>query len=245
MKRLFCVLLIAILLSGCAEKAPVSESIAPEVPEQTTLATEEPIQLETVPTDYVGEEPTQEELSAFFVNYVLESYADFPNVREDPNLLDKIYYIGTQDGYAGVAIISAGVDILIWDVRVYRFDCCDGQILVTDVAHGETPISEGLSVNYVQSDGRYFYYGVVSDYHWDSREEVRIPIEWKTLRFTDADGNSVDMDMVGKLAYLCILEAPLADFQVIDQGGNVCVTYDAYIEQGRLIREQEIYPIEE
>lgn len=241
MKRLLCILLlISLLLTGCAGKTP-----APEAPVLTTPVTEEPTLPESFPTDYAGKEPTQEELAAFFTNYVYASYADFPNVIEDSELKDKIHYLGSQEDYSCVAVYSAGVDILIFDIMVFHFTWGEGRIQVLSKMSGDFPKSPGLTIHCAKAEGRYIYFGGVSDYHWDSQKDVRIPIAWQTLRFTDEDGNSVDMDMTEKLGYLCILDAPLADFHAINQDGSICLDYSAYQNQKLSISDSAFTPIDE
>lgn len=227
MKRLLCILLlISLLLSGCAGES--AESTAPG-----TSSREAPTQKETLPRDYAGNVPSGQELCDFFTLYGYE----LVKARMSP---EEVHYIASADHYALVYFSGMGPDL-----EVYSFTYGEGQIQVLERARGDIAISGGLSINHVSADGQHIYFGTISDYHWNSHDETTSPIAWLTLRFADSNGSSVDMDMSGQLGYLCILDAPLADFQVIDQGGNVCLDYAAYWGQGYYVNECERFAVPE
>ena len=71
--------------------------------------------------------------------------------------------------------------------------------------------------------------------HFDPGDDTVTGLEWSKLRLTDAGGATTELDMTGRQGYFCILEEPLADFQVIDTNHVVCLDYARYTQQGYAI----------
>ena len=130
-------------------------------------------------------------------------------------------------------------------IMLYEFAYSDGHIQVSSKADGSIALSGGLSINHIERDGQHIYFGSCSDYHWDSIADKRIPIDWLELRVFGESNESTLINMSGKLGYLCILNTPMTNFQVVDQSGTVCLDYSAYFAQKYLMDEREFYSIQE
>lgn len=109
------------------------------------------------------------------------------------------------------------------------------EIRVTGVCEGGYTLSGGLSINCLELDGNYIYFGTVAGSHFDPGDDTVTGLEWSKLRLTDAGGATTELDMTGRQGYFCILEEPLADFQVIDTNHVVCLDYARYTQQGYAI----------
>lgn len=109
------------------------------------------------------------------------------------------------------------------------------KIRVTGVCEGGYTLSGGMSINCLELDGNYIYFGTVSDSHFDPGDDTVKEFEWSKLRMTDAGGATAELDMAGRQGYFCILGKPLADFQVIDTDHVVCLDYARYTQQGYAI----------
>lgn len=109
------------------------------------------------------------------------------------------------------------------------------EIRITGVCEGGYTLSGGLSINCLELDGNYIYFGTVDDSHFDPGDDTVTELEWSKLRLTDAGGATTELDMTGRQGYFCILEEPLADFQVIDTNHVVCLDYARYTQQGYAI----------
>lgn len=109
------------------------------------------------------------------------------------------------------------------------------EIRITGVCEGGYTLSGGLSINCLELDGNYIYFGTVSDSHFDPGDDTVTELEWSKLCLTDAGGATTELDMTGCQGYFCILEEPLADFQAIDTNHVVCLDYARYTQQGYAI----------
>ena len=99
---------------------------------------------------------------------------------------------------------------------LYRYEVDGNQIVITDQAEGEYAISGGLSVNHIVDGDKHIYFGTVSDYHWMPASDSRIPINWKSLFIIDENGTEYEIEMTDKEGYLCVLDAPMEHFDVIE-----------------------------
>ena len=242
MRRLIVLLLVFLFvlgLVGCTEKnvEQLSSNLADTGPiveetvnqEETTISTSAP----EAQTDYTGDAPTEAELSYYFHAYAYETV----KARMSQ---DEVHYCGHTDNYAIVLLSGMGPKIML-----YEFTYSDGCIQVLSKAPGSIALSGGLSINHIERDGQHFYFGSCSDYHWDSIKETRLPIAWQELRIFGENNEIATIAMPGKLGYLCILDTPMTDFQVVEQAGNICLDYAAYFEQKYLMDETEFYSPEE
>lgn len=217
-------LIVLLLLTGCCSSTPSENAV--EVIDSTII----PYKTESH-RDYTGEVPSDDELRLFFSNYGYEMVKARMSREE-------VFYIDSVENYALVLLDGEGPRI-----DIYEFSYSDGRIQVVAQARGEVTTDAALSLNHIEAGGKHFYYGDSMDHHGNRVDHVIETIDWDTLKVTDTKGNSIDIDMVNKMGYLCILDAPMADFQVIDTKGNVCLDFSAYIEQEYVVFEREFKSI--
>ena len=159
----------------------------------------------------------------------LEEYA-YKRVMERMDRED-VRVIGGGYDYALVYCQGEGPALIL-----YRYEQRGGEIIVTEEAFGEYALSGGLSVNYIVDDGKYIYFGTISDSHWVPEEDTQIPLEWNVLVFFDDEGNQKIVNL-GSHGYLCVMDEPAADFWVAAKDGSVPLTMEQYLEQGYTVNE--------
>ncbi len=222
---LFFLLFLLVLLYGCAKTTQFEES---DLTEQSTV----PPSTVELRRDYIGEIPSEAELCAFFSVY------GYDTVKERMSQ-EEVLYCGHVDNYAVLLFSGMGPK-----VNIYEYTYSNGCIQVLSKASGEIALSGGLSINHIEKDGQHFYFGSCSDYHWNSIDETRFPIDWLKLRVIDENNEITTIDMSEEMGYLCILDAPMTDFQVIDQDESVCLNYVTFFAQKYYINETEFYPLQ-
>lgn len=217
-------LFILVLLYGCTKTTQFEES---NMPGQSTI----PPSTAELRMDYIGETPSEAELCAFFSVYGYDTVKARMSQEE-------VLYCGHVDNYAILLFCGMGPEI-----SIYEYTYSDGCIQVLSKASGDIALSGGLSINHIEKDGQHFYFGSCSDYHWNSIDEIRIPIDWLELRVIDKHNEIATIDMSTKKGYLCILDAPMTDFQVIDQNESVCLTYATFFAEKYYVNETAFYPL--
>ena len=172
---------------------------------------------------------TAEKLAEYLREYSYEQVKD----RME---LDEVHYIGETDNYSLVYCSGMGPNLFL-----YRYEVDGNQIVITDQAEGEYAISNGLSVNHIMDGEKHIYFGTVSDYHWMPASDSRIPINWKSLFIIDENGTEYEIEMADKEGYLCVLDAPMEHFDVIEHNDTTgwSLTMASYLNQGYLIHETE------
>ncbi len=119
----------------------------------------------------------------------------------------------------------------------------DAQYRILARANGEYALSGGLLLNYVQTEGKHIYFGNLNSDHWDPRTDTVWNLYSCVFRVTDEAGNVQELDVKNRRVFLFILDAPLADFQLLDEDGNTVLDYEAYCSQGYGILEATIIPV--
>lgn len=165
-----------------------------------------------------------ETIREWFLKYEMEQYLLRMGAEE-------IKFIGMTEDYALVVYGGMGPSLCL-----YQYEASEKDIKVTAVAEGEYAISGGLSVNYVETNGRHIYFGTINGSHWNPAENVAAKFSPECLRVTDGEGNAHELD-AAKGGYLCVLDSPMSNFQLIGQDGVIYLDYESYQAQG--------YPVEE
>ena len=159
----------------------------------------------------------------------LEDYS-YEHVKERMDRED-VRFLGSVEDYALVYCSGTG-SIL----NLYRYEIDGNEIIITDQAEGDYPMSAGLSINHLVYGGKHIYFGLISDYHWIPEDDTRMTLDWENLVFLDSEGNQKILNFTGE-GYLCVLDSKLSDFWVVENGGNVPLKMEEYLAHGYFIRE--------
>ena len=159
----------------------------------------------------------------------LENYS-YEQVKERMDR-EEVRFLGSVEDYALVYCSGTGPTL-----NLYRYEIDGDQIIITDQAKGEYPMSAGLSVNHLVYGGKHIYFGLISDYHWIPEDDSRMPLDWKNLIFWDSEGNQKIVNF-GENGYVFTLDSPISDFWVAVNGGNVALKMEEYLAQGYRIHE--------
>ncbi|MBQ8834857.1 MAG: hypothetical protein IJ001_08045 [Oscillospiraceae bacterium] len=169
---------------------------------------------------------SEETIREWFLKYEIAQYP----LRVDA---EEIEFIDVTGDYALVFYSGMGPNL-----RLYRYETESEIVNVTAFAEGVYAISGGISINHVEADGQHIYFGTVNSSHWNPANDTVLKYAPQCLCVTDGDGNTVELDVTGG-GYLCVLDAPLADFQLLGQDGAVCLDHFTYFSQGYTIEERQ------
>lgn len=170
---------------------------------------------------------SEEAVRGWFLQYDLEQYL-LRMSEEDIQFLDVV------EDYALVFYGGMGPSL-----QLYHFKTEEERISIIASATGDYSISGGISINHLETDGRHIYFGTVSDSHWDPIENITQNYTPKSLYLTDEAGVVAELDISGEGGYLCVLDAPLADFRLIGHDGKLCLDYELYRIQGYTVEERQ------
>ncbi len=173
---------------------------------------------------------SQDAIREQILQYKLEGYL-LRMSRED------IRFIGMEGDYAMVYYSGTGPTLML-----YRYETEGEHVQVLERIPGDEAISGGISINHWEKDGQHIYFGTINNRHWIPPDDSVLNYTPKYLRVTDENGNVRELDVEGLGGYLCILDAPLADFQLIDAEGQAALDYALYAANGYPIAEAIGYP---
>ncbi len=169
-----------------------------------------------------------DDIPSFFKEYNIDSYLS----RMDK---EDIYYIDSKDNYALMFYAGDGPELIL-----YQYTTNGSEIEVVAYTQGQYTISGGLSINHVQLDNKHIYFGTFADTHWHPSDDTVISTDRKTLYTADSSGNMSHTDISGAAGYLCIMDTPISDMQILNTSNQTILDLNTYLADGYTITECQL-----
>lgn len=109
---------------------------------------------------------------------------------------------------------------------------------VLSSCEGQIAKDAGISMSFVKDGEKYVYFGMTGATHLDPSTNAEVNLNWNSLKVTDENGKTAEIEMTANAPYLFVLSAPLKDFQIMNASGSALLDYAAYTQQGYSIAEK-------
>ena len=174
--------------------------------------------------------PDRQKVEEFLIDYTY-NHDKFQIEKTD------IHVLALTDHYGLVYAFGEVQELIVYH---YTYSNVDNGYNVTGIARGEYSTSGGFTMNHVQIDNQHIYFGTVNQSYWNPIAESTHLSDQISIKFISEEGEIVESSFDNQSVYMTVMNAPLANFEIMDYEENVLLNLETYLDQGYVIQEKSM-----